>query len=71
VVWFFTSAETYVRCETRYGPDGQGFELVISRSGGSETVERYADQQDLTDRWIRLETDMQRDGWTDPRARDF
>ncbi|MBU23713.1 MAG: hypothetical protein CL476_11510 [Acidobacteria bacterium] len=71
MVWFFTSAETYVRCETRYGPDGQGFELVISRSDGAETVERYADQQGLTDRWTRLETDMHRDGRAGPRPRDL
>ncbi len=71
MVWFFTSDETYIRCETRYGPAGQGFELVITSANGSATVERYERQQELSKRWIQLETDMRRDGWAGPRPSAF
>ena len=70
MVWFFTSAASYIRCETRYGPHG-AFELVITQADGSETVEHYERQEDFASRWTRLEIEMSLGGWSGPRPRDF
>ena len=68
MVWFFEKHGTYIRCETRDGPNGT-YELVICNPDGSEQIEHFTDSAALTRRQQELEFRLTGDGWQGPFGR--
>ena len=67
MVWFYERHGTYIRCETREVADG--FELLIIRPDGTESVERFDDSAKLSRRQQEIETTLTVDGWEGPFGR--
>lgn len=68
MVSFFTQAGSFIRCETRDGPEGT-WELLILQPDGTEVVERFADSTALAQRQEELTTMLIRAGWFGPHER--
>ena len=69
MVWFYERQGAFIRCETRNAAEGVGFELLIIRPDGSETVEHFDDSASLTKRQEELQSTLSHDGWTGPFGR--
>jgi hypothetical protein len=66
--YFFRRGEHFVRCELRTVDDH--YELVIVREDGTEDVERYEREEQLTARWSTLQQQFLREGWWGPHGRE-
>lgn len=66
--YFFRREEQFIRCELRSVDDG--YELVIVRPDGTEAVERFDAEDDLTARWSALQQRFLREGWWGPHGRE-
>lgn len=69
MVWFYERQGSFIRCETRTAPGGNGFELVVIQPDGSEQVEHFDDSATLAKRQSELESTLSHDGWTGPFGR--
>lgn len=66
--YFFERNAQFIRCELRPGSDG--FELIVVRHDGTEQIERFDSEEELTARWAALQQSLQREGWWGPHGRD-
>lgn len=69
MVWFYERQGAFIRCETRTGRGGVGFELVVFHPDGTEQVEHFDDSATLARRQAELESALVHDGWTGPFGR--
>jgi hypothetical protein len=65
--WWFKRGDSYVRYESRQN-DNAAFELRIVNEDGSETVERFDTEEELTARQRALEQELMDKGWTGPHG---
>jgi hypothetical protein len=66
--YFFRRGEQFVRCELQTSDDD--YKIVIVREDGTESVENFENDQQLTERWSALQQQFLRDGWWGPHGRD-
>lgn len=64
---WFRRGDQYLRYEAREVSRGV-YELTILQPDGSETVERFSDEQALADRQMALQQELEREGWTGPHG---
>ena len=64
---WFRRGDEYIRYEARQVSTGV-YELTIMKPDGSETVERFSDEQALADRQTTVQRELERDGWTGPHG---
>lgn len=64
--WFRRDNE-FIGYEAREVEAGQ-YELVVRMPDGTERVERFSDQQALTDRQLALQRELEVQGWTGPHG---
>ena len=67
VFWWFKRGNEFVRYEARR-IDERVCELRFIKADGTESIERFDDEQQLTDRQRELEHDLSSDGWTGPHG---
>jgi len=65
--WWFQRDDRYVRYESRQ-QDTATFELRIVQADGTEVVERFDNQEELTARQRALEQELMDAGWTGPHG---
>src|SRR5438105_7395519 len=65
--WWFKRGSDYVRYESRQIAE-HAYELRVIDAGGSERVERFETERDLTDRQRELERGLLEEGWTGPHG---
>ena len=65
--WWFKRGSDFVRYESRQIAD-QAYELRIVDMNGSERVERFETERELTDRQRELERGLLEDGFTGPHG---
>ena len=69
MLWFYTRSRAEQRtCETRLGPDGDGYELVVTDETGT-SVERFVDVASLLARELELMGAWRAVGWHPAPAR--
>jgi hypothetical protein len=64
---WFRRGDEYLRYEAREIAKG-AYELTILRSDGTETIERFSDQEALADRQLALQRELEAQGWTGPHG---
>jgi hypothetical protein len=64
---WFRKDEKFIGYEAREISTGQ-FELVVRQPDGTETVERFSDQQALIDRQLALQRELEEQGWSGPHG---
>ena len=69
MLWFFERQRARLHFEVRRQPDGDGYELVITRPDGRQDVESFLDARVLVDRMQRLQHALLADGWATPARR--
>jgi hypothetical protein len=69
MIWFFERQESRLHYEIRRQPDGDDYELVITRPDGQQEVERYSECGTLIERSTVLQSDLAAEGWAPPPAR--
>jgi hypothetical protein len=70
MLWSFHRAGEHLDYEIRTRIDTQGFELIIHKPDGSETVEQFDDHRDVDQRAVELQHELLETGWWlagDPR----
>jgi hypothetical protein len=70
MLWSFHRAGEHLVYEIRTRADASGFELLIRKGDGSETVERFDDQAAVDRRSAALQRELLDAGWWvagDPR----
>ena len=70
VIHFYERGGRFRRCEVRV-LDDNSYELVIVDHGGSESVEEFAQYDDMVRRIEALHCEWRRQGWTGPYGRDL
>jgi hypothetical protein len=65
--WWFKRGDSYVRYESRQNGVA-AFELRIVNADGSEQVEQFDSDADLSARQRVLEQELAEDGWTGPHG---
>lgn len=65
--WWFKRGSDFVRYESRQIAD-QAYELRVVDANGSERVERFETERELTDRQRELERGLLEDGFTGPHG---
>jgi hypothetical protein len=65
--YFFRRGDALICCEVRTDWNGEGYELVIDRSGSTVRVERFPCARELNQRWTEFEGGLIRDGWSGPQ----
>ena len=63
MLWLFHRCGEYLYCEARTCLENSGFELVIESAGGV-CREWFADEEELTRRWSRVNRELALGGWT-------
>jgi hypothetical protein len=63
MIWSFERSGEHVSCEIRRDIDGQYYELVVTRSDGSENAERYEDPSAVVARSVDVMRGLIEDGW--------
>jgi hypothetical protein len=65
MIWFYERGEERLRCEVRLAPDREGYELVIVRPDGTESIEHFT----LLHQVLRREHELHRawgaQGWNE------
>ena len=69
MLWFFERLRARLHFEVRRQPDGDGYELVITRPDGHQELESFLDSRVLVDRMQRLQHALHADGWAPPARR--
>ena len=69
MVWFYEKQGAFIRCEARDSETGFGFDLFVIQPDGSEHIEHFDDQRNLTRRQEELESTLAGDGWHGPFGR--
>jgi len=64
---WFQRGDEYLRYEAREISSGD-YELTILTSDGTETVERFADQEALSERQVALQRELEAEDWTGPHG---
>ena len=64
---WFRRGDEYLRYESREIAK-DAYELTILRSDGTETIERFSDQEALADRQLALQRELEAQGWTGPHG---
>ena len=70
MLWSFHRAGEHLDYEIRKRTDAEGFELIIHKPDGSETVERFSDHIEVDERAVELQRELIDTGWWlagDPR----
>jgi hypothetical protein len=67
MVYFFERGGSFIRCEVHHV--GDHYELLIVRSDGTESVERYADADSVHSRQLALQQGLTTGGWSGPHGR--
>jgi hypothetical protein len=67
MIYFFERSGNFIRCEVHNV--GDHYELLIVRSDGTESVERFADADGVHARQIALERGLVSGGWSGPHGR--
>ena len=71
MIWFFERRGEHLRCEIRPQIEGDRYDLFITHPDGTESVESFADQRDLSRRTEELEQLWRAEGWNGPFSRDW
>jgi hypothetical protein len=64
---WFQRGDEYLRYEAREISSGD-YELTILTSDGTETVERFSDQEALSERQVALQRELEAEDWTGPHG---
>ena len=64
---WFQRGDEYLRYEAREIGSGD-YELTILASDGTETVERFSDQEALSERQVALHRELEAEDWTGPHG---
>ena len=70
MLWSFHRGSEHLVYEIRNRTDAGGFELIIRKPDGSETIERFADHTEVDRRAAELQRELLDNGWWlagDPR----
>lgn len=71
MIWFFERRGDHLRCEVKSQIEGDHYDLLITHPDGTESVESFADQRNLSRRTGELERLWQAEGWSGPFSRDW
>lgn len=72
MVWFFQRGGSFVRFESRTVDESREiFELVVIEPDGTEQREVFENSEQLLQRQMELERDLEHDGWQGPFGRVF
>ncbi len=63
MIWAFHRSGQRVRCEVRREPDGDGYELAVTRPDGVEEVERFDNASALIETSIQRLGRLRDEGW--------
>jgi hypothetical protein len=67
MIYFFERSGHFIRCEVHHV--GDHYELLIVRSDGTESVERFADADSVHRREVAVQAGLIKGGWNGPHGR--
>lgn len=68
--YFFSRGSSLVRCEIR--PQGMhgGYEIVVAEPGMEERVTAFPSSEQAHRHWLRVQQELNDQGWWGPHGRD-
>ena len=67
MLWIFERKGEQMRCEIRREGAGPGYEMIVTRSDGSQRMERFDETGELIKRTLDLQRELLEDGWRQPK----
>jgi hypothetical protein len=67
MLWIFERKGSQMRCEIRREGVGEGYEMIVTNSDGSQRMERFGETTDLIKRTLDLQRELLENGWRQPK----
>jgi hypothetical protein len=68
MLWFYERGNDKLRCEVRLAGEREGYELLIVRPDGTESIERFKDLPQVLHREHELHRAWGAQGWKEVRG---
>jgi hypothetical protein len=68
--YFFSRGTSFVRCEIRTRANDGGYEIVVAHPGLSERVDVFDSSAQAHQHWLRVQQELNDEGWWGPHGRD-
>lgn len=68
--YFFSRGSSFVRCEIREHGSHGAYEIVVAEPGGEERVEVFPSSDLAHQHWLRVQEELNQQGWWGPHGRD-